>query len=56
MAKNTGKIIPLFAIDSKGRLEFFVADGKMKPEAGWTIISLLQPDNKQEMLKKDNEA
>ena len=55
MAKNTGKIIPLFAIDSKGRLEFFVADGKMKPESGWTIISLLQPDNKQEMLKKDNE-
>lgn len=55
LAKNTGKIIPLFAIDSKNRLEFFVADGKMKPESGWTIISLLQPDKKQEVLKNDNE-
>ena len=55
LAKNTGKIIPLFAIDNKNRLEFFVADGKMKPESGWTIISLLQPDKKQEILKNDNE-
>jgi len=43
MAKYDGKIIPLFAIDNKKRLQFFVIDGKMKPESGWMIISLIQP-------------
>jgi CPA1 family monovalent cation:H+ antiporter len=43
MAKYDGKIIPLFAIDNKKRLQFFVIDGKMKPESGWIIISLIQP-------------
>jgi len=43
MAKYDGKIIPLFAIDNKKCLQFFVIDGKMKPESGWMIISLIQP-------------
>ena len=51
MTINTDKIIPLFAIDNKKRLEFFVVDGIMKPEAGWTTISLVQSDKQQEILK-----
>ncbi len=43
MAKYDGKIIPLFAMDNKKRLQFFVIDGKMKPESGWMIISLIEP-------------
>jgi NhaP-type Na+/H+ or K+/H+ antiporter len=35
--------IPLFAIDHKGQLEAFVANGNMRPGAGWTVISLLPP-------------
>ena len=36
--------IPLFAIDSKERLHIFVADGKMKPEKDWKVISMVRPD------------
>lgn len=36
--------IPLFAIDSKGRLHIFVTNGKMKPEKEWKVISLVSPD------------
>lgn len=44
MKQNEGRVIPLFAVDNKKQLQFFVIDGKMKPEPGWTIISLAQPD------------
>jgi hypothetical protein len=43
-AINEGRIIPLFAIDNKKHLQFFVIDGMMKPASGWTIISLVQPE------------
>ena len=43
LAQHGDRIIPLFAIDNKKRLQFFVIDGKMKPEAGWIIVSLTQP-------------
>ncbi len=33
--------IPLFALDPKGKLQVFVADGKMNPVAGWVILSLV---------------
>ena len=42
--KYRGKSIPLFAIDTKEKLQFFVADGKMKPESGWKIVSLMMPE------------
>ena len=35
--------IPLFAIDPKQRLHIFVANGKMRPETGWKVISMIQP-------------
>lgn len=42
LEKNGDNIIPLFALDQKKYLQFFVANGKMKPETGWTIISLVR--------------
>lgn len=41
LEKHGDNIIPLFALDQKKHLQFFVANGKMKPESGWTIISLV---------------
>ena len=35
--------IPLFAIDSKGQLRIFTALEPPVPEAGWTLISLIIP-------------
>lgn len=35
--------IPMFAIDTKQRLHIFVANGKMRPESGWKVISMIQP-------------
>ena len=55
IAKNEGKISPLFAINSKGKIGVFVAEGEMKPEAGWTIMSLApteSPLNSEEVLRK----
>ncbi len=34
--------LPLFAIDPKHKLHIFVANGKMRPETGWKIISMVQ--------------
>ena len=45
IAKNEGKISPLFAINSKGKIGVFVAEGVMKPEAGWTIMSLVPTES-----------
>ncbi len=40
-----GQFISLFAVTPRGRLQIFVAGGKMQPEAGWRIISLSLPDD-----------
>jgi CPA1 family monovalent cation:H+ antiporter len=37
------RAIPLFAIDPRGRIQVFVAQGKMVPQADWTILSLVEP-------------
>jgi NhaP-type Na+/H+ or K+/H+ antiporter len=37
------RAIPLFAIDPRGRIQVFVANGKMVPQADWTILSLIEP-------------
>lgn len=34
-------ITPLFAIDVKGNLQFFVNDEDVKPEAGWQVASIV---------------
>ena len=36
--------IPLFALDTKGRLHIFVTDGAMKPEKDWKVVSIIEPD------------
>lgn len=38
--RNKEKAIPLFAITPKGRVEVFVEGGKVKPEPGWSMLSL----------------
>jgi NhaP-type Na+/H+ or K+/H+ antiporter len=38
------KAIPLFAIDPRDRIQVFVADGKLKPGPGWTVLSLVQAE------------
>ncbi len=37
------RVIPLFALSPKGKLECFVAGGKLTPQPGWTVIGLIQP-------------
>lgn len=34
--------IPLFAVDPRGRLHIFVAEGRLRPEPGWTVIGLVR--------------
>jgi CPA1 family monovalent cation:H+ antiporter len=43
MKKYEGHIIPLFAIDKKRRLHFFVVEKTFKPESDWIVASLIQP-------------
>lgn len=42
LEKYDDRVIPLFAIDNKQRIQIFVANGKMKPEPGWTIIGMIK--------------
>jgi NhaP-type Na+/H+ or K+/H+ antiporter len=44
LARHEDRVIPLFAVTPRGRLQVFVADGIMRPEAGWRIISLIKPE------------
>ena len=46
--KHGKRAIPLFAISPKNRLEVFVAGGKLEPTADWSIISLIQEEDKGE--------
>lgn len=43
MEKYGERSIPLFAIDKKQCLNIFVANGSMRPEAGWKVISMIKP-------------
>ena len=38
------RAIPLFTLDNKGKLRFFVANNDMVPEQDWTIISLVKDE------------
>ncbi len=53
--KNGRKAIPMFAIDPKDRIRVFTASGDtVKPEPGWTVLSLVQPDEDKENRKSGN--
>lgn len=43
--KHAKSAIPLFAIDPHDNIQVFVADGKLRPEAGWTVLSLVTPQS-----------
>lgn len=40
--KYADSSIPLFGTDGKGKLHFFTAEKTLKPESGWSIVSLVQ--------------
>lgn len=42
--RNHDKMIPLFALSPKGRLEIFTTADSLKPESGWTILGLSYED------------
>ena len=44
--KYGNRAIPLFALTPKGKLECFVVGGKLTPQPGWTVIGLIQPEEK----------
>lgn len=44
LEKYGERVIPLFAIDNKQRIQIFVTNGKMKPESGWAIIGMIQTE------------
>lgn len=43
--KYHDRCIPLFALDSNMELSVFTADQQPEPGAGWTIVSLIAPEN-----------
>ncbi len=38
---HEGKVIPLYLIDTDGKLHFFTTDHELKPKEGWKITSLI---------------
>ena len=45
LANYENHCIPLFAIDPKEKLFFFTTKGELVPEAGWTVVSLILPED-----------
>jgi NhaP-type Na+/H+ or K+/H+ antiporter len=41
-ATHQGKMIPLFAIDPKGRIHVYTAEQSLDPGAGWTLLGLVE--------------
>ncbi|MFO7541784.1 MAG: hypothetical protein R6W97_03095 [Thiobacillus sp.] len=42
-ARYGGDVLPLFLMTEVGELQIFAIDGKLKPQAGQTLISLVKP-------------
>jgi NhaP-type Na+/H+ or K+/H+ antiporter len=38
-------LIPLFALDGRGELRVFYVGGELEPAPGWTVVSLLPPED-----------
>jgi hypothetical protein len=38
------RAVPLFAIDSRGRLRIFTARDTLEPKPGWTLLALVLPE------------
>lgn len=54
LATKGGDVIPLFAINPKGRLHAFLVNHELEPGPGWTLISLYTKPEKVEKKKKEN--
>ncbi|MBL4611432.1 cation:proton antiporter [Halopseudomonas sp.] len=52
---HEGKVVPLFAISPKGRLEVFVDEGVLDPKPGWQVLSLTPPKNEEAKLVAQKE-
>lgn len=50
--KYQRRAVPLFAIDSRGRLRIFTADDGPKPGDGWTVVALIQAEEASEENQK----
>ncbi|MBL1141356.1 MAG: sodium:proton antiporter [Proteobacteria bacterium] len=44
LEKYGDRVIPMFAVDNKQRLQIFVSNGEMKPESGWTITGMIEAE------------
>ncbi|TCK18732.1 sodium/proton antiporter (CPA1 family) [Thiogranum longum] len=53
--QHYGRAVPLFAINPRGKLFVYTADNNLKPTAGWTIISLIEPSPETDDPEKYNE-
>ncbi|PLW84352.1 sodium:proton antiporter [Kineobactrum sediminis] len=47
---HEGRVIPLFAISPKDRLEVFVDEGMLEPGPGWQVLSLTPPKTEEARL------
>jgi hypothetical protein len=47
-AQYAGRTLPLFAIDPAGRLQIYTDKSNFSVEAGWRVISLVDPKAKTE--------
>lgn len=52
---HEGKVVPLFAISPKGRLEVFVDEGTLDPKPGWQVLSLTPPKTEEAKLVAQRE-
>lgn len=47
-SRYRGKAVPLFAVTPSGKLELFVAGGKLEPGTGWTLVALVPEQGTEE--------
>lgn len=48
------KAIPLFAVTPRGRLRLFTAASEFTPEAGWTVVGLIQQEALESATQSDS--
>lgn len=53
LIEKGSEVLPLFAINPKGRLSVFVTQKELHPEAGWTLISLYTNPQKAEKKRRE---
>jgi NhaP-type Na+/H+ or K+/H+ antiporter len=53
---HDGKVVPLFAISPKGRLEVFVDEGELDPKPGWQVLSLTPPKTEEAKMIAQGET